>query len=105
MQLSGTALPVVLPTKAMVTTPLPQWHWPFSISSSWSGYFMSLREAVRSGVELQGSELLRYSRCFRSALHECVLALREEERRTLSGKTCGRKSMDKWSVLSVCSCL
>lgn len=58
-----------------------------STPSSSSGYFMSLREAVRSGVELQGSELLLYSRHFRSALHECVLALREEERRTLSGET------------------
>lgn len=52
-----------------------------------SGYFMSLREMVRSSVGLQGSDLLLYSRHFRSALHECVLGLRAEERKALSGRT------------------
>lgn len=95
MQLSGTALPVVLPTKAMVFTSLSHSQTqPFSTSSSSSGYFMSLREAVRSGVGLQGSDLLLYSRLFRSALHECVLALREEERRTLSGRMWGRRGVE-----------
>jgi nuclear pore complex protein Nup85 len=48
------------------------------------GYFMSMHEVARSGAGLQGSEVLLYSRYFRSALHECVLALRAEERRTSS---------------------
>jgi nuclear pore complex protein Nup85 len=42
------------------------------------GYFMSLHEAGREGEgqSLQGSDILLYSRYFRSALHECVLGLR-----------------------------
>ncbi|CAI8026146.1 Nuclear pore complex protein Nup85 [Geodia barretti] len=43
-----------------------------------SGYFLSLHEAGREGEgqSLQGSDILLYSRYFRSALHECVLGLR-----------------------------
>ncbi|CAI8026143.1 Nuclear pore complex protein Nup85 [Geodia barretti] len=42
------------------------------------GYFLSLHEAGREGEgqSLQGSDILLYSRYFRSALHECVLGLR-----------------------------
>ena len=45
---------------------------------------MSLHEAGREGEGLQASDILMYSRYFRSALHECVLGLRgrggEDER-------------------------
>lgn len=86
MQLSGTALPVVLPTKAMVSTSLSVTHTASECAYTSSGYFMSLREMVRSSVGLQGSDLLLYSRHFRSALHECELGLRAEEKQTLSGR-------------------
>ena len=55
------------------------------------GYFMSLREAAREGGVLQGSDILLYSRYYRSALHECVLGLRAEERRCPS-LDCGRQA-------------
>lgn len=44
-----------------------------------AGYFMSLQEAAgkeQGGVE--GAELVQYSRYYRSALHECVIALKKK---------------------------
>ena len=40
------------------------------------GYFMSLQSSSREGEGLEPSDLVRYSRLYRSALHECVLGLR-----------------------------
>ena len=39
---------------------------------------MDLQEAAASGRGLEGVELVHYSRYYRSALHECVLALKKK---------------------------
>lgn len=41
------------------------------------GYFMSLQSCSREGEGLEPSDLVRYNRLYRSALHECVLGLRK----------------------------
>ena len=45
---------------------------------------MSLHELSSGGKGLQGSEVLLYSRYYRSALHECVLGLRAEARKRMA---------------------
>ena len=38
---------------------------------------MSLQSSSREGEGLEPNDLVRYSRLYRSALHECVLGLRK----------------------------
>ena len=42
------------------------------------GYFMSLQEQAASGQEMAGKQFVRFSRLYRSALHECVLGLKKK---------------------------
>lgn len=43
------------------------------------GYFMSLQESGRKELGgAEGAELVQYSRYYRSALHECVIALKKK---------------------------
>lgn len=41
-------------------------------------FFISLqKKSQEEGGRLQGTDLVKYSRCYRSILHECVLGLRK----------------------------
>ena len=56
--------------------PIPDLHYRIPILA---GYFMSLQEAgCKEMGGLEGAELVQYSRYYRSALHECVIALKKK---------------------------